>query len=243
MCGHLLECTAPVVGGNSLASLGTLDGEALAHLGYPIGEVESDGSFVVTKLPSAPGSVTEQSVKEQLLYEIHDPGAYLTPDVVVDLHGAHVEAVGRDRVRVSGVKGKPRPAELKLLMSREDGYARELIFRVGAPDAARKAGQLEAMLRAAWRGVMLDRILFERFGGPDEILVRAAYAARTREPLESASRRALALGLSGPAGMVTLPALIGAPDRPLFELTPDLVAREKVSPHVELVEVAGAARL
>lgn len=242
ICGHLLECTAQIVGGNTLASLGTLDGADLAHLGYPIAEVEDDGSFVVTKLEGTPGIVTEQTVKEQLLYEIHDPGAYLTPDVVVDMYGARVEAIGPNRVRVSGIKGKPRPPQLKCVISYESGFARELIFRVGAPEAHRKAEQLEAMLDAAWRDVPLERTLFERLGGPDELLVRAAYAATAREPLEAASRRALALGLSGPAGMATLPALIGAPDRALLELWPALVSRDKVAEQVELIEVAGAAR-
>ena len=242
ICGHLLECTAQVVGGNSLASLDVLTGEDLARLGYPIAEVDADGTFVVTKLPDTAGNVSEQTVKEQLLYEIHDPGAYVTPDVVADLRHARVEQEGKDRVRVSGVKGHPRTAHYKLIVSREDGYARELVFRVGAPHAHAKANQLEAMLREAWSGVALERVLFERFGGPDEIVVRAAYAAHARETLESASRRALALGLSGPAGMVTLPALIGAPDRPLFELVPALVPRDSIAARVDVLETADAAR-
>lgn len=243
VCGHLLECTAQIVGGNSLVSLGTIAAESLAELGYPIAEVEDDGSFVVTKLPGTPGIVNETTVKEQLLYEIHDPRAYLTPDVVVDLGEVRVETIAPDRVRVSGVRGKPRPERLKCLAAYEDGFARELVFRVGAPDTVRKAEQLEAMLRHAWRGTGIERTLFERLGGPDELVVRAVFAAQTREPLERASRRALALGLSGPAGMALAPSSIGAQDRPLLRLRNAFVARETVVPHVDVTEAADAAHL
>ena len=245
ICGHLLECTAQVTGGNSLASLDALEGGDLANLGYPIAEVEEDGSFVVTKLGDAPGLVNEQTVREQLLYEIHDPSAYVTPDVVVDLRETRVEQVGRNRVRVSGVKGHPRPDKLKVVGAVACGYARELIFRVGAPRARQKAEQLEAMLLAAWRGIELERTFFERLGGENEIVVRAAYAARDRDALEKATRRALALGLSGPAGIATLPASIGAPERPLFELRTALVDRDRIEPHLAFVkagEVSGARR-
>ncbi len=243
VCGHLLECTAQVVGGNSLVSLDRLSGEDLANLGYPIAEVESDGSFVLTKTPGMPGIITSQTVKEQLLYEVHDPGGYITPDVVVDLRSACVESVGENRIRVSGIRGRPRTATHKLLIAREDGYARELIFRVGSVHAEAKASQLEAMLAAAWRDVPLRRVFFERLGGGDEILVRAAFSAERREALDLAVRKALALGLSGPAGMVVLPALINAPERALLALWPTLLRRERVVPHVEILEAAhGAGR-
>ncbi len=101
ICGHLLECTGQVVGGNSLASLGLVDAETLAHPGYPIAEVEADGTFVITKVPGLPGRVTMETVKEQLLYEMHDPRAYITPDVVADITGLRLENAGPDRVRVS----------------------------------------------------------------------------------------------------------------------------------------------
>jgi hypothetical protein len=241
VCGHLLECTAQVAGGNSLASIDRLAGGDLAALGYPIAEVEDDGTFVVTKLPDTPGIIIEQTIKEQLLYEIHDPRAYVTPDVVVDLSEVRVESVGENRVRVSGVRGKPAPERYKLVISWEDGFARELLFVVGEPESTRKADQLEAMLREAWRDVPLERTLFERFGR-DEILVRAAYAARGREPLEKASRRALALGLSGPAGMSTAAVSISAPDRPLLELWPCLVSRDAIEARVDFVRAGGDAR-
>src|SRR5260221_240470 len=103
ICGHLLECTGQVVGGNSLALLDEIAPAALAHPGYPIAEVASDGSFVVTKVPGTPGRVSLETVKEQLLYEMHDPRAYITPDVVADITTLRLEDAGMDHVRVSGV--------------------------------------------------------------------------------------------------------------------------------------------
>ena len=79
ICGHLLECTGQVVGGNSLALLDEMSPAALAHPGYPIAEVEDDGSFVVTKTPGTPGRVCVETVKEQLLYEMHDPAPTSRP--------------------------------------------------------------------------------------------------------------------------------------------------------------------
>ncbi|MGB1287966.1 MAG: acyclic terpene utilization AtuA family protein, partial [Aggregatilineales bacterium] len=79
--GHLLECTGQVVGGNSLAMIDRIDARDLNKLGYPIAEVEADGSFILTKTPDSPGIVHSSIVKEQLLYEVHDPANYLTPDV------------------------------------------------------------------------------------------------------------------------------------------------------------------
>jgi hypothetical protein len=116
VAGHLLECTAQVVGGNSLAVIDQIDPNDLHRLGYPIAEVEADGSFVVTNTPGLGGLVTVGTVKEQLLYEIHDPTSYITPDVVVDITALRLEQVGHNRVRVSGVKRQtaPRHAEAQL---------------------------------------------------------------------------------------------------------------------------------
>nr|WP_280173806.1 DUF1446 domain-containing protein [Fulvimarina manganoxydans] len=108
MAGHLLECGAQVTGGY-FADPGFKDVNGLEAIGFPICEVSPDGSLVLTKPEGTGGCVDERIVKEQLLYEIHDPSAYLTPDVVLDLSSVEVREVGRDRVRVFGAKGKPRP--------------------------------------------------------------------------------------------------------------------------------------
>ncbi len=110
LAGHLLECGAQITGGY-FADPGVKDVPALADVGYPIAEIASDGSIVVTKASSTGGMVDRLTVIEQLLYEIHDPAAYLAPDVVLDLTDVEVEEAGQDRVRVTGARGRPAPAD------------------------------------------------------------------------------------------------------------------------------------
>lgn len=254
ICGHLLECTGQVVGGNSLASIDAIAPSALANLGYPIAEVEEDGSFVVTKTPGTPGRVTQETIKEQLLYEMHDPSAYLTPDVVADVTTLRLEDAGPDRVRVSGVSGHPRTDSLKVNLGRLEGYARELIFTLGWPRVWDKERQLREMLAAAWDGLPLTGVEYSHPGldslfgplvpppaDPIELMVRVLFAAADAGTLKAAVRRAMALGLSGPAGMSVSGTTVGAEPRPQLGLWPALVARSAVEPgvRVEILEIEG----
>ncbi|MGH2517863.1 MAG: acyclic terpene utilization AtuA family protein, partial [Ktedonobacterales bacterium] len=245
VCGHLLECTGQVVGGNSLALIDEMDGEALAHPGYPIAEVEDDGGFTVTKVPGTPGRVSLETVKEQLLYEMHDPAAYLTPDVVADLTTLRLDSAGPDRVYVSSVTGHPRTPTLKVNIARLEGYCRELIFTLGWPAVWRKEAQLKGMLAAAWDGLPITRVKYSHPGldslygplvpppnDPIELIVRVMFVASDAATLKSAGRRAMALGLSGPAGMSVSGTTVGAEPRPLLGLWPALVSRAAVEPHV-----------
>jgi hypothetical protein len=247
VCGHLLECTGQVVGGNSLALIEEIGPAALAHLGYPIGEVEEDGSFVVTKAPNTPGRVSQATVKEQLLYEMHDPRAYLTPDVVADLTTLRLADAGLDRVRVSGVTGRPRTDTLKVNLARLEGFSRELIFTLGWPEVWRKEEQLRGMLEAAWQGLPITRVELQRMGldslfgpmappptDPIELMVRVMFTAQDQETLRAAVQRAMALGLSGPAGMAVSGTTVGAEPRYLLGLWPALVSRERVEPGVSI---------
>ncbi|NYH14085.1 hypothetical protein GGD41_001313 [Paraburkholderia bryophila] len=122
--GHLLECAGQVTGGY-FADPGFKDVPNLARLGFPIGEVDADGSVVVTKVPHAGGRVTEATCKEQLIYEIHDPARYLQPDVVADFTHVCVAAEAPDRVRVTGARGTPRTGTLKVSVAYVDGYIGE----------------------------------------------------------------------------------------------------------------------
>ena len=124
LVGHLLECAAQITGGY-FADPGFKDVPNLANVGFPLAEVNEDGSAVITKLPTAGGMVTLQTVKEQLLYEIHDPGAYYTPDVIADFSTANLEQQGKDRVHVSGAGGSTRPEDLKVTVSFDGGYLAE----------------------------------------------------------------------------------------------------------------------
>ncbi len=250
LCGHLLECTGQVVGGNSLALLDELSPDDLAHLGYPIAEVEEDGSLVVTKVPGSGGRVSLETVKEQLLYEMHDPRAYITPDVVADATTLRLVEVGSDRVRVSGVTGHPRTDSLKVNLARLEGYSRELIFTLGWPRVYRKEEQLKGMLTDAWEGLPIMRVEYQRLGqdslfgplasptdDPIELIVRVMFSAADADTLNAAVRRSMALGLSGPAGMSVSGTTVGAEPRPLLGLWPALIARERITSQVTMTEV------
>jgi hypothetical protein len=144
MAGHLLECGAQVSGGY-YADPGYKDIPDLAHAGYPIAEIDADGHCTITKPPGTGGRIDQHTVKEQLLYEVHDPAAYLTPDVVADLREARVVEVAPDRVRLEGVCGRERPSSLKVNVFREQGWLAEgEISYAGAraESRARLAGEI-----------------------------------------------------------------------------------------------------
>ena len=122
--GHLLECGGQVTGGY-YAEPGKKDIEGLGHLGFPIAEVNENGEIVITKIAEAGGSVTEDTCKEQILYEVHDPANYLTPDVTADFSQITFEQIAKDRVKVDNVTGRERPATLKASVGYVDGYIGE----------------------------------------------------------------------------------------------------------------------
>lgn len=250
VAGHLLECTGQVVGGNSLAVIDSIDPNDLPLVGYPIAHVEADGTFTLTKTPNAPGCVTLGTVKEQLLYEIHDPARYITPDVIANFTTLRLAEDGENRVRVTGVTGKPRPATLKLNLGRLEGSMRELIFTLGYPQAWRKVDQLKAMIAESWKGLPLERIDYHYlgvnslFGGmsplpadPLEIIVRVSFSAADQETLKTAVRRVMANGLSCPAGMSVSGTTVGAEPRMIVGLWATLVQRDAVAAQVTYLEV------
>ena len=122
--GHLLECAGQVTGGY-FADPGVKDVPGLARLGFPIAQVAEDGSFSVTKVPGSGGRVTVATCTEQLLYEVHDPAAYMSADAVADFSGACLTQVGLDEVAVTGITGNPRPDTLKVSVGYLDGFIGE----------------------------------------------------------------------------------------------------------------------
>ena len=138
LVGHLLECSTQVTGGY-FADPGYKEVPGLDNLGYPLAEVAPDGSAVITKLASTGGCVTPMTVKEQLLYEVHDPAAYLTPDVSADFSTVRISAAGVDRVRVSDATGRPRPARLKTLVAFDGGFLAEGEISYAGPGALDRA--------------------------------------------------------------------------------------------------------
>jgi len=146
MAGHLLECGAQVTGGY-YADPGYKDVAGLADLGYPIAEIDADGHCTIGKPAGTGGRIDAHTVKEQLLYEVHDPAAYLTPDVVADLSEARVVELAPDRVRVEAVRGHPRPATLKVNVFCEQGWLAEGEISYAGPRAEARARLAAQVLR------------------------------------------------------------------------------------------------
>jgi hypothetical protein len=152
LVGHLMECGMQVTGGY-FADPGVKDVADLARCGYPIAEVQADGSAIITKLGGTGGCVTLATVKEQLLYEVHDPARYLTPDVTADFSTVEIEPVGVDRVRVSNATGTTRPATLKVTVGFDAGFQGEAGVSYAGP-----AAQVRGRLAAAIVGERLRRV-------------------------------------------------------------------------------------
>ncbi|EKN66961.1 hypothetical protein BABA_13772 [Neobacillus bataviensis LMG 21833] len=144
--GHLMECSGQVTGGNFSGDWWNV--KDLHKIGYPIAEVSEDGSFILTKSEDAGGRVSVDTVKEQFLYEIHDPSNYITPDVVADFTTVTLEQVGENRVKVQGAKGRPAPETLKALMGYEDGYMGQGMIGYSWPQALTKARAANEIIRA-----------------------------------------------------------------------------------------------
>jgi hypothetical protein len=144
LAGHLLECAAQVTGGY-FADPGVKDVPGLAEVGYPIAEIDADGGMVITKANATGGRVDRFTVIEQMLYEIHDPAAYLAPDAVLDLTQVEVAEIGKDRVRVTGAKGRPAPPTLKATVCIDGGVLGEAEISYAGPNALRRA-QLGAQI-------------------------------------------------------------------------------------------------
>ncbi len=138
LVGHLMECGMQITGGY-FADPGRKDVPRLADCGYPIAEVAADGSAVITKLADAGGMVTPRTVKEQLLYEVHDPRQYLTPDVTADFSTVELSEDARDRVRVAKASGSQRPEKLKVTVGFDGGYLGEAGVSYAGPNAAARA--------------------------------------------------------------------------------------------------------
>lgn len=146
LVGHLMECGMQITGGY-FADPGRKDVPRLADCGYPIAEVDESGACVITKLADAGGMVTPRTVKEQLLYEVHDPAAYLTPDVTADFSRVTVQETGRDRVAVGNGNGHKRPDKLKVTVGFDGGFFGEAGVSYAGPNATARAALARDILR------------------------------------------------------------------------------------------------
>jgi hypothetical protein len=212
--GHLLECAGQITGGY-FADPGVKDVEGLARLGFPIGEVREDGDLVITKVAGSGGCVTPATVKEQLLYEIHDPKRYFQPDVVADFSHVRVEEIGPDRVHVSGGCGKPKTGMLKTSVGYVDSYVGEGQISYAGPGAvARGRLALEIVReRLALTGVQATELRCDLIGvnalhgealseggEPYEVRVRVAGRTETLSEAVKIGNEVETLYTNGPAG-------------------------------------------
>jgi Acyclic terpene utilisation family protein AtuA len=245
VAGHLLECGAQATGG-LWCNWQECD---LVDVGYPIAELEPDGSFVLTKPDDTGGAVNEETVAEQLLYEVGDPAAYLTPDVVADFTAVRLEEVGRDRVRVSAARGLPATDSYKVSAAYRDGFTAAGTLVVPGPESVDKARRCGAivLLRLQSAGVEPSRCLVEVLGGgdcapgvvpatadPPEVVLRVAVADPDRRTVERFVKELAPLVTSGPPGVTGYTG--GRPSvREVFAYWPALLAKSAVAAHVELV--------
>lgn len=212
--GHLLECAGQITGGY-FADPGVKDVTGLARLGFPIAEIDATGSAVITKVAGSGGAVSIDTCAEQLLYEIHDPAAYLTPDVSADFTQVSLTADGPDRVLVQGGKGRPRPACLKVSVGYLDGFHGEGQISYAGPGAvarARLAAEIVAerlkLIGVRTEEVRMDLIGIDALHGPllsagaEPYEVRLRVAARTREHADAilVANEVETLYTNGPAG-------------------------------------------
>jgi len=253
LVGHLLECGGQVTGGNFSGDWWNLPD--MDRLGYPIADVAEDGSFVLTKPAGTGGRVSVDTVKEQLLYEMHDPSAYLTPDVVLDVTGVTLTDIGPDRVAVRGAAGRARPRALKALLGYANGFMGEGLMGYAWPDAlskARKAAEIvqRQMERLGIRAeeVHVSYLGYDSLHGPlarpldeewiNEVYLRMAVRTATREEAARFGRLFPPLALDGPPFIGGLGGM--APVRELLGLWPTLIDRSLVEPfvHVDVEEVS-----
>ena len=254
IAGHLIECGVQVTGGISTDWLMLPNP---ANIGFPVVEMEADGTFVVTKPEGTGGCVNLNTVREQLVYEIGDPGRYLSPDLTVSFLGLQLEEIGENRVRVTGAIGSPPTPSFKVSATYRDGFRAAGMLTIFGRDAVKKARRCGEIvfdqLRKAgltWRdslveclgtGACADGVIpASQSESMKETVVRIALEADDREVVEYFSRQIIPLVTAGPQG--TTGYAEGRPRvHPIFRYWPCLIERKNVIPVMEFVEVKSRA--
>ncbi|HXH19740.1 MAG TPA: acyclic terpene utilization AtuA family protein [Chitinophagales bacterium] len=253
--GHVIECGGQASGGNSYAEW-PMD-YPLHNLGYPIAHVKEDGSAVFTKLESQGGKVSRNTIREQLVYEIHDPANYITPDVIADLTQIELKDIAPNRVSFKGARGKPRPEKLKLAIGQMSGYISEQFFFFSHPYAYEKCVKFIDAVKKIWASLPLqiERSEFSIVGvngihgnaapqpskewleQANELGVRVVLKHNDERTGRMAMMSITCLGLNGPPGVNSMPGW-GKTGRVKLSLWPTLIPREVVQEKVEIYEVA-----
>jgi hypothetical protein len=244
VAGHLIECGTQVTGGNFLGDWRSIDFETL---GYPIADVEADGTTTITKPPETGGRVSTETVTEQLVYEVHDPNAYLTPDVIADFTTPTVERTGEDEVTVSGVEGRTPPETYKATVHHEAGYKLSGSLLYSRPDALEKAEDAAEILdrRIDALDLDVDETLAEFVGhdaahGPaappqddhNEVMLRFAARSDDEDALRRLGAEFAPLSMAGPPGVAGLTDGGRPKPRPVIDVWPTTVPKELLDPEV-----------
>jgi hypothetical protein len=215
LVGHLLECAGQITGGY-FADPEFKDVPGLDNLGFPLAEVPGRGPIVITKVPGTGGAVTPAVCKEQLLYEIHDPAAYMTPDTIADFSQVRIESAGPDRVEIDGGSGGPRPDLLKVSLAYRDGFVGEgqiSYAGTGAEGRARLAADV-VVRRLGRRGIHTSEVRCDLIGinalhgsrlsgkhnHPYEVRLRIAARTDTLLQAQAVGDEVETLYTNGPAG-------------------------------------------
>ena len=245
MAGHLLECGAQVTGGY-YADPGFKDIPNLAHVGFPIAQIFGDGSCILSKPEGTGGRIDEHTVKEQLLYEIDNPAAYVTPDVVADITHAKVLEIGLNKVALTGVVGHPRPRDLKVNLCHENGWLAEAEISYSGARAQARAHLAASIVRERLPDlkIRVDLIgVISLFGDDDGVSLHAArhhdptdvrLRMATSHPDKAVAERLLrevtALYTCGPAGGGGVRTSI----RSRLALVSCFLPRESINSHFEI---------
>ena len=252
VAGHIIECGAQASGGNRL-----LDWERvpdLANVGYPVVEGRADGTFDILKHPNTGGRIDVPGVTEQLVYEMGDPREYITPDCVADFTTIQLAQIGKDRVRVTGVRGKARTDKLKVSVAYFYGYKAVGTLVYAWPDALKKAKLADRVLRQRLDGLGLrfEAVVTEFVGAnathgplaeraadgydPPEVQLRVGVRARDKAPVERFTRELAPLVLNGPPSVTGFAGGRPKPEE-IVAYWPALIDRSEVRPVVEIIPV------
>ncbi len=244
VAGHLIECGAQATGGLWCNWQET----NLALVGYPIADIEESGAFILTKPPGSGGAINCETVAEQLLYEVGDPAAYLTPDVVADFTSVQLTECGRDEVRINGARGEPATDSYKVSIAYRDGWTASGTLVIAGPQAAMKARRCGEIIfeRLRRAGVEPQHRNIECLGAGDsvpgvlpivdapEVVLRVTVRDANRAVVERFSKEFAPLVTSGPPG-VTGYTTGRPPVREVFAYWPALVAKSAVAAQVQLL--------
>ncbi|MBC3303181.1 DUF1446 domain-containing protein [Pseudomonas sp. SWRI18] len=212
LVGHLLECAGQVSGGY-FADPGFKDVDDLARLGFPLAEINADGEAVITKVAGSGGRVSRATCIEQLIYEVHDPAAYLTPDVTADFSRVGFVEEGVDRVRAQGADGRARPEQLKVSVGYLEGWIGEGQMSYGGPGAVARAQLARDVVlkRLELTGVKMQDVRAELIGmdslhgprsgvAPWEVRLRVAARCEERSEAVRVGNEVETLYTNGPSG-------------------------------------------